>query len=254
MCSTVGAGDRVPATVRSMVDAPVLGVDGCRGGWVGIVLAPGDAVRGVVGADIGALVAAATDVAGPPLVVGVDMPLHLSPAGWRPCDAAMRAHLGARRSTVFPVPPAPALALDDYAAACAVSRELTGKAFSKQLWMLRPKIRELDAWWSATGGAVDVREVHPETSFSLMVGRPLATSKRTPEGLAARRSALADQGIDVPDHLGSFGGRVGADDVLDAAAVAWTARRIAAGAARSFPDPPVTVAGPGVARVQAVWA
>jgi predicted RNase H-like nuclease len=237
-----------------MVTGPVLGVDGCRGGWVGIVLTPDHRIHGVAGADIAAVVEAATDAAGRPAVVGVDMPLHLSANGWRPCDRAVRAHLGAKRSSVFPVPPAEALAVDDYAAACAVSRALTGKAFSRQLWMLRPKIRELEAWWAAAGAAVDVREVHPETSFSLMVGAPIAASKRTADGRAARRAALRDQGIDIPDDLRPGGGLAGADDVLDAAAVAWSARRVAAGTARSFPDPPVTLAGDGPVRVQAVWA
>lgn len=244
----------VAATVRPVAIGPVLGVDGCRGGWVGVVLTADDAIHGVFGTDIAAVVKAATDAAGPPAVVCVDMPLHLSAAGWRPCDQAVRDHLGAKRSSVFPVPPAPALARGDYAAACAACRELTGKAFSKQLWMLRPKIRELEDWWTATAGAADVREVHPETSFSLMVGAPIAAPKRTWEGLAARRSALSGQGIVVPDDIGPGGRLAGADDVLDAAAVAWTARRVAAGTARSFPDPPVTLDGDGTVRVQAVWA
>lgn len=237
-----------------MVAGPVLGVDGCRGGWVGIVLTPEARVHGVVGADIAALVSAATDAAGPPSVVGVDMPLHLTASGWRPCDQAVRVHLGPKRSSVFPVPPAEALAVDDYAAACAVSRALVGKAFSRQLWMLRPKMRELEAWWAAAGGAVDVREVHPEASFSLMAGAPIVASKRTAGGRAARRAALGAQGIVVPEDLRPGGRLAGADDILDAAAVAWSARRVAAGTARSFPDPPVTLGGDGPVRVQAVWA
>jgi predicted RNase H-like nuclease len=239
--------------VRPVATGPVLGVDGCRGGWVGVVLTADDAVHGVFGADIAAVLAAAVVAAGPPAVVGVDMPLHLSAAGWRPCDQAVRAHLGAKRSSVFPVPPAPALALDDYAAACATCRALTGKAFSKQLWMLRPKILELETWWTSSAG-LDVREVHPETSFSLMVGAPIAASKRTAEGVAARRAALAEQGIVVPDDIGPGGRLAATDDVVDAAAVAWTARRVAAGTARSFPDPPVTLDGEGAVRLQAVWA
>lgn len=236
-----------------MTAGPVLGVDGCRGGWVGIVLTADDEAHGVLGATIGTLVAVAGEVAGPPVAVGVDMPLHLSATGWRPCDAAVRAHLGAKRSSVFPVPPGPALAVDDYAAACAASRELTGKAFSRQLWMLRPKVLELGAWWSASGGPAHVREVHPETSFSLMVGHPILARKVTPEGHAARRAALAAHGI-VVDDRDLTGRSVRPDDVLDAAAVAWTARRIAAGTARCFPDPPVELDGEGPTRVQAVWA
>jgi predicted RNase H-like nuclease len=237
-----------------MVAGPVLGMDGCRGGWVGIILTPDDRVHGVAGPDVATVVTAATDVAGRPVVVGIDMPLHLTAAGWRPCDRAVRAHLGAKRSSVFPVPPAEALAVDEYAAACAVSRALTGKAFSRQLWMLRPKIREVEAWWTAAARSMDVREVHPEASFSLMVGVPIAASKRTAEGRSARRAALGDQGILIPDDLRPRGGLAGVDDVLDAAAVAWSARRAAAGTARCFPDPPVTLAGDGPVRVQAVWA
>ena len=236
-----------------MVAGPVLGLDGCRGGWVGIVL-PGDgAVLGVFGASVAATVAVAANVAGPPLAIAVDMPLHLSARGWRPCDLAVRAHLGTRRASVFPVPPAAALAAPDYPTACEVCRRLTGKAFSKQLWMLRPKIVDLEAWWTAAGGPATVREAHPETSFSLLVGAAIAAPKRTWQGLAARRAALAEAGILVPDDLGVAGVRAGADDVLDAAAVAWTARRVADGTARTFPDPPVELEGDGLRRVQAVW-
>ena len=258
MCSDPWGAGRCTTSVRTMATGPVLGVDGCRGGWVGIVLASPATAHAVFGVHIADVVRAAIDRAGPPAVVGVDMPLHLSATGWRLCDQAVRDHLGAKRSSVFPVPPGPALDVDDYAAACALSRELTGKAFSKQLWMLRPKIQELAAWWAASAGAIDVREVHPETSFSLMVGAPIGPSKRTGEGLAARRAALARAGIVVPDDVGLGRRLVAADDVVDAAAVAWSARRVAAGRARSFPDPPVTLDGYGDPdrgrRVQAVWA
>ena len=236
-----------------MAIGPVLGVDGCRGGWVGVVLRADGGVVGVFGADLSTLVAAAAEVAGPPVAVGVDMPLHLSASGWRPCDQAVRAHLGTKRSSVFPVPPAPVLDVDDYTEACAFSRALTGKAFSKQLWMLRPKMRELIAWWGRVGAGLDVREVHPETSFSLMAGAPIVAPKRSWEGLTARRGALAEEGIVVPDDIGPGGRLAAADDVLDAAAVAWSARRVAAGTARSFPDPPHTLPGDGPPQVQAVW-
>lgn len=236
-----------------MAVGPVLGLDGCRGGWVGIVLADEGAVHGVFGGSLADVVAAAATLAGPPVAIAVDMPLHLSTSGWRPCDQAVRAHLGARRASVFPVPPAAALAAPDYPAACDVCRRLTGKAFSKQLWMLRPKIVELEAWWTAAGGPATVCEAHPETSFSLLAGGAIDAPKRTWLGLAARRAALAGAGIVLPDDLGVAGVRAGADDVLDAAAVAWTARRVAAGTARTFPDPPVVVEGDGPPRTQAVW-
>ncbi|HEX6424843.1 MAG TPA: DUF429 domain-containing protein [Acidimicrobiales bacterium] len=229
--------------------APVLGVDGCRAGWVGVVLGPGPRVRGVSGSDIGAVVEAAVAVAGDLAAIGVDMPLHLSAGGHRPCDLAARSHLGAKRASLFVTPPEPALRATTYGEACAVARRLTGKAPSRQAWALRAKVLELDAWWREA--PCPVHEVHPEVSFSLMVGAPIVARKTSWAGLAARRAALAGQGVVVPDDIGPAGRVAGADDVLDAAAVAWTARRIAAGVARPFPDPPVDLPG---ARRQAIWA
>jgi predicted RNase H-like nuclease len=236
--------------------APVLGVDGCRGGWVGVVLVPGRPVGAVFGGHIGELVAAASTLppvaaAGGLAAVGVDMPLHLSDEGHRPCDLAARRHLGRKASSLFVTPPRAALAAESYAAGVVAARAVTGSAFSRQAWALRAKVLELDAWWPSAPAAAPVREVHPEVSFSLMTGAPIMAGKRTWAGAAARRSVLAGEGIELPDDLGPAGLAAGADDVLDAAAVAWTARRIAAGVARPFPDPPVDLGG---GRVQAIWA
>jgi predicted RNase H-like nuclease len=57
---------------------------------------------------------------------------------------------------------------------------------------------------------------------------------------------LAAAGIVVPTDIGEAG-RAGADDVLDAAAAAWSAGRIARGEARCFPHG----AAPGA---PAIWA
>ncbi len=88
-----------------------------------------------------------------------------------------------------------------------------------------------------------MREVHPETSFSLMVGAPIAASKRSREGLAARRAALAAHGIDVPDDVGPGGRLVGADDVLDAAAVGLDGPPRRDGRGPQLPGPAGHVAG-----------
>jgi predicted RNase H-like nuclease len=226
----------------------VLGVDGCRSGWVGIVLAPERRVIGVLGGDVGTLVEAACAAAGPLDAVGIDMPVHPPEAGRRPADLTARAHLGRKASSIFPTPPRPVLQAGSYADACAVARALDGRAISRQAWALRTKILEVGAWLAAA--PCPVYEVHPEVSFSLLTGAPILTGKRTAAGRAARRRALELAGIFAPIELADVSG-VAADDVLDAAVVAWSARRIAAGVARTFPDPPEALAD---GRLVAIWA
>jgi len=226
----------------------VLGVDGCRSGWVGVVLAPQRPPVGVVGASVATLVEAARAAAGRLDAIGIDMPIHPPEAGLRAADVAARAHLGRKASSIFTTPARPVLAAGSYADACAVARALDGRAISRQAWALRTKILEVGAWLPAA--PCPVYEVHPEVSFSLLAGAPILAGKRTAAGLAARRRALSGAGIAVPANLADARG-VAPDDVVDAAVVAWSARRISAGRARSFPDPPERLAG---GRLDAIWA
>lgn len=84
-----------------------------------------------------------------------------------------------------------------------------------------------------------------------MAGDSVATwyPKRTWNGLAQRRACLDRAEITLPDHL-ERGGMAGADDVLDAAAAAWSAWRIATGRASTLPDPPQV--GDSIAPI-AIW-
>jgi predicted RNase H-like nuclease len=59
--------------------------------------------------------------------------------------------------------------------------------------------------------------------------------------MTTRRTLLAKAGITLADDLGAAAEKAGIDGVLDAAAAARTARRIASGSARSLPDPPETL-------------
>ena len=76
--------------------------------------------------------------------------------------------------------------------------------------------------------------MHPELSFAELAGAPLAETKHSPAGRARRRALLAGAGVPLPASVPG----AAEDDLLDAAAVAWSARRIAAGTARVLPDPP----------------
>ena len=49
-----------------------------------------------------------------------------------------------------------------------------------------------------------------------------------------RRRLLEGAGIQIPDHLDGSTGLVAVDDLLDAAAAAWTAQRFASGSAHAI--------------------
>jgi predicted RNase H-like nuclease len=212
----------------------VSGVDACRSGWVGVELLDGAVVRGQLAATLTELFPDGSGVQ----VVGVDMPLGLLESGWRQADLDAARFIGARRSSVFRVPPRAVWDELDFAAANRRCQELTGGVgFSIQTWGLRAKLREANA--CRDGGVRALYEVHPEVSFRVMAGRPLAHGKKTWAGQAERRTLLARVGIRLPDDLGPAGSAP-PDDVLDAAAVAWSAHRIATGQARCLPERPQT--------------
>jgi predicted RNase H-like nuclease len=210
----------------------VAGIDGARGGWV-VVTVP--ATRdGTSEADVrvvpelhevirriesGALAAAA-----------IDIPIGLAPRDPRRADMEARRRLGPRRSSVFPAPVRGVLAATTYDEACALSRASCGKAISKQLFNILPKIREVDA---VVTPLLQLRlfEMSPELSLTLLTGAPMAHPKSTPAGRAERVQALAAVfgHAQIDRHVGMPPGGAGADDVLDAFAGAWTARRHAAG-------------------------
>lgn len=211
--------------------ARVLGVDACRSGWVGIT----SDLRGYQGVTIDALVAAA-ESDGEVAVVGIDIPIGLPTTGRREADVSARRTVGERWRSVFLTPIRAALEAPTYAEANALARQVIGKGISRQAYGLRTKILEVDAWLRTAERTVI--EVHPEVSFRCLKGKPLPHPKSTWAGIEERRGLLRDVGIELPADLGEAGARAAVDDVLDAAAVSWTADRYAAGRATSLPEVP----------------
>jgi predicted RNase H-like nuclease len=203
----------------------VLGVDGWRGRWVGALLA-GRRVTLLDLPDVAAVLA----VPGVE-VVAIDMPIGLSEDGVRACDVRARKLLGRAGSSVFPAPLRQVLAARDYADACAISVQHSGKALSKQAWNLVPAIRSLD---DALGDPPldHVVEVHPELAFRALDGQ-VRDPKATARGLA-RRLAAASRVMDV--DLLAAPPLIPAVDALDACAAAWSAQRIADGTAEALGD------------------
>jgi predicted RNase H-like nuclease len=212
----------------------VLGVDACKGGWIGIVLSARNPGLHFA-AGIGDLVDEAGQD-GPLEVIAIDIPIGLPDAGPRQADTLARKAAGPRRASVFVTPVRAVLEAGDYESASAMSRRVAGKGISRQAFGLQAKIREVDRWVRRTRHRVV--EVHPEASFAQLAGGPLPVRKSTWAGAALRRHLLADAGIVLAGNLGIAGERAGVDDVLDAAAAGWTALRVARGQARSLPDPP----------------
>lgn len=217
----------------------VLGVDAAgKYGWLGVVVDD----EGLVGARTGSLVEL-IGWAEPVAVIGVDIPIGHVAGGVRRADVEARRFVGPRGASVFAAPPADALGAPSYAEANATLRALGVPMLSRQAWALVPKMAE-----TAAVAVLDPRvvEIHPEVSFRALAGEHLPWSKKSWNGLLLRRRLLAGAGIVLPDVIAEVHGAV-ADDVVDAAVVAWSARRIAAGTACTLPDPPEDSDGHAVA-------
>jgi predicted RNase H-like nuclease len=208
-----------------------VGIDAHKRGWVAVRLVDGLVDRVWAGATLPVLLA---DLSGD-TIIGIDLPLGGVATGWRSADLAAKRLLGARHASVFAVPPRPVWDAPTYEAANARCRALTGQGLSRQAYGLSFRMLEAESYRDSSDR--DVHEVHPELVFRTLGDGPVTYGKKTWNGQMARRALLARVGVVLPDAL-PLVGAVPADDVLDAAAVAWCSHRIATGAARRMPEPP----------------
>ncbi len=161
----------------------VLGVDACRGGWVGVQLRDGRFVGAHFAPAISDLVARVADAD----VIAVDIPLGLVDSGERAADRAARAMLGRRGASVFITPPRPVFEEPDYDSAKRRCQSLAGWMLSRQAWGLRAKVLEANQLYD--GGTV-LHEVHPELSFQRLGLRDEDGGKKTWRGQRARLRVL----------------------------------------------------------------
>ncbi len=164
--------------------------------------------------------------------VAIDIPIGLPESGPRTADVEARRRVGSRRNSVFPAPARAVLGATTYAEACARSRQAGGKAISIQLFNILGKIAEVDALMTP---ALQERfvEMFPEWSLAVLAGAPMAQPKSNAAGRSERAAVLGvvfGQG-ELEAHLRRPPPGARADDVLDAFAGAWTARRLALGCA-----------------------
>ncbi len=231
------AGDR---ETRVLIEplTRIAGVDGCRAGWIAMVKDGASITPRLCTSDED-LVALVRECA----VVAVDIPIGLSERGPRSCDHHARRFLGRCSSSVFPAPLRPLLALSEYGEANRVSRNLQSRGISKQGWAIVRKVDQIDRLLQRHRELRGrVYEVHPEVSFAIWNGGPpIEASKRTKEGIAARRSLVASHFGE--EALQSIPRGAKEDDALDALAALWTAERILDGRARELGDAHLDLTG-----------
>jgi predicted RNase H-like nuclease len=125
------------------------------------------------------------------------------------------------------------LETSSYTEANELSKQHFGRGISAQSYALRRKIFEVDECATTDDR---IYEVHPEVCFTAMKSEPLAYTKKSWHGQQARLHLLAQNGINIPDDLGPVG-LIPPDDIIDAAAAAWSAERIASGKADCLGEP-----------------
>ena len=218
----------------------IAGADGCRAGWFRVSLCP---ASGELRFDLVADARGLVTVEPAPSVLAVDVPIGLSDAGPRACDAAARRLLGRpRASSVFPPPIRAALGAGSRVEASRITEARDGRRVGAQAFGIYSKIREMDALLQSDSDLCrSVFEVHPEVSFLAWSGAPIDASKKSAEGRAARRALVESRyGRGVPERARSNHPRaeLADDDVLDAFATLWTAERIHRHAETKLPAHP----------------
>jgi predicted RNase H-like nuclease len=200
----------------------VAGVDGCPAGWIAFKVDLPSRATSVEVIDLESWLRKR-----PPELafLGIDIPIGLLD-GSRACDKAARKCLGQPRGTsVFAAPCRAALTAKTHAEASAINRQKTGRGLSQQAFGIGSKIKEVD---DAITPETEqwVFEVHPEVCFWKLNGeRSMAHNKKKEAGRNDRLKLLLTEFPEIQRHLDSKPQGVGKDDLLDAAAAAWTALR-----------------------------
>jgi len=212
-----------------------VGVDGARGGWI----AAGLFEDGRTEVRFFPSLERIAEWRGPGAApMAVDVPIGLMPLGGsRPCDSECRKQLPGRGSSVFP-PPARFL-VDLFPSAHVTPKQLRDAIFdrattagpgvvpglSAQSCGIFEKVWEADRFVRVSQRVEWVFEAHPELCFQRMRGASLAP-KKTAQGVLQRLALVRAQFPDAEDRMRDSDHGV-MDDLLDAYAALWTARRLA---------------------------
>ena len=229
------------ATTRQC-ETLIVGVDGCRSGWIAVARGPGG-FEYRLHATFAELLQAWPSATSVFVDIPIGLPSKSSPT--RLCDTEARRRLRrGRASSVFSPPCREAAHAADLGQAREINLRELGRSLSAQAWGICPKIAEVDALLSNTPALADkVKEVHPELLFwALNGGRAMRHGKKSRAGAEERAALLATLDPRSPELIERLlndyrRDQVGRDDVVDALAASLTA----GGGSASGYRPAVTV-------------
>ena len=219
-------------------DGFYIGADGCRGGWIVCILDHGD-LRLERYASLKALVEAYPKFDA--FLIDMAVGLRTREDQLRPDDLA-RKELGAKASSVFPIPCRQAVYAETEEEQKQANIRVLGKSLAKQTISIIPKIRELDEFLTAHPDYKNtILESHPEVDFARLHGSVVVSRKKESAGFSERAGILkkylpgnALSGMrDKAKEL-----KCNADDLLDAVCLAVTAALAAGGMCETIPAKP----------------
>ncbi|MHA1700362.1 MAG: DUF429 domain-containing protein [Promethearchaeota archaeon] len=213
-----------------MVGLKVIGIDGCKGGWLCFVIFD----DGSFSISIYDTIKDAVESNEPFRRILIDIPIGLEDGNGtsrRECDREARRVLGRpRASSIFPVPCRQAIYARDYLTANQINKEVLGVGISKQAWNISSKIKKVDEFLHGNPEFNDVIfESHPEICFwAFNRHRPMKHYKKTQKGQDERLNLLLKHGGLEPRPLSraeiTLKNKMhDVDDVLDAWVLAITA-------------------------------
>ena len=224
--------------MRNGCDGIYIGVDGCRGGWIACILDHGE-LRTERYGSVEMLIKQYPEFDA--FLIDMAIGLRSSADQLRPDDLA-RKELGARSSSVFPIPCRQAVYADTEEEQKKENMQAFGKSLAKQSIAIIAKIRELDEFLKSHPQYKNrILESHPELDFARLRGSAVMTGKKEFSGFTERAAILKKY---LPGQ--SFGGmrdkarelKCNPDDLLDAACLAVTAMLSSQGLCETIPEIP----------------
>ena len=238
-----------------------VGVDVCKAGWIGVGLDDGDGWDVKASVDFSDMLAHFGDAS----IILVDMPIGLPEDGkpsLRDCDGEARRKLGELWRSVFEVPSSRFVneVMDNPCWGHPKANEWSkgqydGGGIAIQSFAITRKIGELDEALSRRdkGASPKIRESHPEICFwALNERQPMSHKKSDPEGREERLETLRHCAQDVNNidvdaiskeiRCKFTKSQVADDDILDALALAITAKIVSQNGDRlgTLPEDPPT--------------